>query len=166
MSRSCARRSLGQRRRDRRLLCAGPLAPRSRGCRSLGRDMRSASLLTDDAEMRTLNRTWRGKDAADQRAVLSGERPARMRFERAHSSATSCSATRQLEEAGEARTSRSPITSPISWCTACCICSASTTCEDDEAEQMETLESAALASLGIADPYAEDERRAPAEVSP
>ena len=38
--------------------------------------------------------------------------------------------------------------------------------EDDEAEQMETLERQALASLGIADPYAEDERRAPAEVSP
>ena len=37
--------------------------------------------------------------------------------------------------------------------------------EDDEAERMEAIERTALASLGIADPYAEDER-APAEASP
>jgi probable rRNA maturation factor len=36
---------------------------------------------------------------------------------------------------------------------------------DDEAEQMEALERTALATLGIADPYAEQQDK-PAEVSP
>jgi probable rRNA maturation factor len=38
--------------------------------------------------------------------------------------------------------------------------------EDEEAERMENLERTALASLGIADPYAEEEGARPARVSP
>ena len=37
---------------------------------------------------------------------------------------------------------------------------------DEDAEAMEALETEVLATIGIADPYAEDARAGPAEVSP
>jgi probable rRNA maturation factor len=118
-------------------------------------------LLTDDAEMRALNRTWRGKDAATN--VLSFP------------------ASNDLSEPGllgdvalayettakEAHETHVALPDHVAHLVVHGVLHllGFDHMEDEEADKMETLERQALASLGIADPYAEGRER-PAEVVP
>ena len=123
-------------------------------------------LLTDDAEMRALNRTWRGKDAATN--VLSFPASDTLACDRA--------------SPGFSAMSRLPTRPPLKEAQAMGIALSDHVAhlvvhgvlhllgfdhmEEDEAERMETLERRALASLGIADPYAERSEVRTTEVSP
>jgi len=118
-------------------------------------------VLTDDEEMRALNRTWRGKDAptnvlsfpasdAVSEAGLIGD--VVLAYETTHK---------------EARDERLVLADHVSHLVVHGVLHllGFDHEKDEEAEQMEDLERTALASLGIADSYAEREARA-AEVSP
>jgi probable rRNA maturation factor len=118
-------------------------------------------VLTDDEEMRALNRIWRGKDAptnvlsfpasdAVSEAGLIGD--VVLAYETTHK---------------EARDERLVLADHVSHLVVHGVLHllGFDHEQDEEAEQMEDLERTALASLGIADPYAEREARA-AEVSP
>jgi probable rRNA maturation factor len=118
-------------------------------------------VLTDDAEMRNLNRTWRGKDAATN--VLSFPADDGIR-ERGLLGDVVLAYETTLEEARQQNIALR-ITSPTSSSTACSIARVRSR-GGQAAELMENLERTALASLGIADPYAEEEGARPAEVSP
>jgi probable rRNA maturation factor len=105
--------------------------------------------LTDDAEMRDLNRTWRGKDQPTN--VLSfpagdapGEHGALGDVVIAYETTQ-----REAEEAGIA------LSDHVSHLVVHGVLHllGFDHLNDDEAEQMEDLERKALASLGIADPY-------------
>jgi probable rRNA maturation factor len=119
-------------------------------------------LLTDDAEMRALNRTWRGKDASTN--VLSF--PAGDDLNKPGllgDVALAYETTRKEAEAtGIALSDHAAhlvvhgVLHLLGF----------DHLEEDEAERMETLERQALASLGIADPYAKRDGARPAEVSP
>ena len=128
---------------------------------------KSTLVLTDDDEMRELNRTWRGKDASTN--VLSfpaGEPVGEAHGEPSPLGDVVLAGETVIEEAKLQGHPRSPITPPISSCTACCISWVSTMSATRDAERMEALETKVLAGLGIADPYAEDARRSAAEVMP
>ena len=118
-------------------------------------------LLTDDAEMRELNRAWRGKDAptnvlsfpaSDQLAEPGPLGDVVLAYE------TIC------DEAHKARISLADHVSHLVIHGLLHLLGRDHM-DDDEAEQMEALERTALATLGITDPYAE-QQDTPAEVSP
>jgi len=118
-------------------------------------------VLTDDDEMRTLNRTWRGKDAPTN--VLSfpvGEIGAPGFL---GDVVLARETTRK-----EARDQNLALQDHVSHLVVHGVLHllGFDHAADEEAERMESLERVALASLGVADPYAEEESARPAEVSP
>jgi probable rRNA maturation factor len=117
-------------------------------------------LLTDDAEMRDLNRAWRGKDASTN--VLSF--PAEDKPAGPGPLGDIVLAYETIRN--EARNTDIPLADHVSHLVIHGLLHllGFDHISDEEAERMETLEKAALATLGIADPYAEEAR--PAEVSP
>jgi probable rRNA maturation factor len=111
-----------------------------------------AIVLTDDAEMRTLNRSWRGKDVATN--VLSfpaGDAPGEpgplgdvvIAYE-----------TAVKEAAGEKLTLADHVSHLVVHGVLHLL--GFDHMQDDEAERMEDLERRGLASLGIADPYRDE----------
>jgi probable rRNA maturation factor len=119
-------------------------------------------LLTDDAEMRALNRTWRGKDAATN--VLSfpagddSSEPGLL-GDVALAYETTLKEARETNIALCDHVARLVVHGVLHLLGFDHI-------ENEDAEQMEHIERQALASLGIADPYAEREQARSAEVSP
>ena len=116
-------------------------------------------VLTDDAEMRNLNRTWRGKDAATN--VLSfpaddGIRERGLLGDVVLAYETTLEEARQQNIALQDHVSHLVVHGVLHLL-------GFDHAEDEAAELMESFERTALASLGIADPYAEDAE--PAEVS-
>jgi probable rRNA maturation factor len=117
-------------------------------------------LLTDDTEMRAMNRTWRRKDAATN--VLSF--PARDDpSEPGLLGDIALAYETTAKEAGDANIALSDHVAHLIVHGMLHLLGFDHI-EDEEAERMETLERQALASLGIADPYAERNER-PAEVA-
>jgi probable rRNA maturation factor len=119
-------------------------------------------LLTDDEEMRALNRTWRGKDASTN--VLSfpaSDDPT----EPGLLGDVALAYETTQEEAQATGIALSDHAAHLVVHGVLHLLGFDHT-EEDEAERMETLERKALASLGIADPYAESDGVRPAEVSP
>jgi probable rRNA maturation factor len=119
-------------------------------------------VLTDDAEMRDLNRNWRGKDAPTN--VLSfpaGETFTGPRFlgDIVLAYETTWNEAREKEIALQDHVSHLVIHGMLHLL-------GFGHAEDAEAERMEDLERTALDSLGIADPYADAQAGRPAEVSP
>ena len=107
-------------------------------------------MLTDDAEMRALNRTWRGKDAATN--VLSF--PAREKVrgpgllgDVVLAYETTLKEARAQGIALDAHVSHLVVHGVLHLI-------GFDHLEDSDAERMEAIERTALASLGIADPYA------------
>jgi probable rRNA maturation factor len=106
-------------------------------------------VLSDDAEMRTLNRTWRGKDAPTN--VLSfpaGEQPGEPRplGDVVLAGETVLDEARQQGVAVQDHVSHLIVHGMLHLLGFDHI-------SDEEAERMETLETEILASLNIADPY-------------
>jgi len=123
-------------------------------------------LLTDDEEMRALNRTWRGKDAATN--VLSfpaGDTLACGESEPGLLGDVALAYETTLKEAQAAGIALSDHAAHLVMHGVLHLLGFDHI-EEDEAERMETLERQALASLGIADPYAERDGARPGEVSP
>ena len=119
-------------------------------------------LLTNDDEMRVLNRTWRGKDASTN--VLSfpaSDQPGQSALLGDVALAYETTA----KEAREANIALADHAAHLVVHGVLHLLGFDHT-EDDEAERMEALERQALASLGISDPYAEKARVQAAEVSP
>ena len=119
-------------------------------------------VLTGDAEMRNLNRTWRGKDAATN--VLSfpaadGIREPGLLGDVVLAYETTLKEAREQNIALQDHVSHLVVHGVLHLL-------GFDHAEDKAAERMENLERTALASLGIADPYAEEEGARPAEVSP
>jgi probable rRNA maturation factor len=119
-------------------------------------------VLTDDAEMRDLNRNWRGKDAPTN--VLSfpaGETIAGPRFlgDIVLAYETTWNEAREKEIALQDHVSHLVVHGMLHLL-------GFDHAEDAEAERMEDLERTALDSLGIADPYADAQAARSAEVSP
>jgi probable rRNA maturation factor len=118
--------------------------------------------LTNDAEIRALNRTWRGKDAATN--VLSfpaGDEMSEPGFlgDVVLAYETTLKETREENIALADHVSHLVVHGVLHLL-------GFDHAEDAEAERMENLERKALASLGIADPYAEGREVRSAEVSP
>jgi probable rRNA maturation factor len=123
-------------------------------------------LLTDDAEMRTLNATWRGKDAATNVLSFPASAPLACGLsEPGPLGDVALGYETTLKEAGEANIAFADHVAHLVVHGVLHLLGLDHV-QDDAAEQMETLERRALASLGIADPYAEDRAAPPAEVSP
>jgi probable rRNA maturation factor len=106
-------------------------------------------LLTDDAEMRTLNRTWRGKD--EPTTVLSfpaGDTPG-------EDGALGDVAIAYETAKAEADQAGIPLSDHVSHLVVHGVLHllGFDHLDDAEADKMEDLEREALASLGIADPY-------------
>jgi probable rRNA maturation factor len=118
-------------------------------------------LLTDDAEIKELNRTWRGKDAPTN--VLSF--PAGDRLGEPGLLGDIVLAYEAILQ--EARDSGIRFADHVQHLVVHGLLHllGFDHMNDKEAERMENLEKTALASLGIADPYAEESAR-PVEVSP
>ena len=119
-------------------------------------------VLTGNAEMRNLNLTWRGKDAATN--VLSFPADAGVREPGPLGDVVLAYET-TLKEARERNIALQDHVSHLVVHGVLHLLGFDHA-EDDAAEHMENLERTALASLGIADPYAEEEGARPAEVSP
>jgi probable rRNA maturation factor len=118
-------------------------------------------VLTDDGEMRTLNRTWRGKDAPTN--VLS--------FPAGHVGAQGFLGDVVLAHETarkEAREQTIALQDHVSHLVVHGVLHllGFDHTEDEAAERMETVERTALAALSIADPYAEKEGARPGEMSP
>jgi probable rRNA maturation factor len=127
-----------------------------------GRAYHVAVALINDAGMRVLNRTWRGKDAPTNVLSFPADDPINepdfvgdvvLAYETAHK---------------EAREQDLPLADHVSHLVVHGVLHllGFDHGDDAEAERMEDLERRALASLGIADPYAEQDETRPAEVSP
>jgi probable rRNA maturation factor len=119
-------------------------------------------LLTDDQKMRALNRTWRGKDAPTN--VLSfpaSDDPTEpgLLGDVALAYETTLDEAQSIGIAVSDHAAHLVVHGVLHLL-------GFDHMEEDEAEQMEALERQALASLGIADPYAERDGALPAEVSP
>ncbi|MGH6749882.1 MAG: rRNA maturation RNase YbeY [Methyloceanibacter sp.] len=121
-------------------------------------------LLTDDAEMRALNRTWRGKDAATN--VLSF--PANDTLAPSEPGLLGDIALAYETTLKEAQAMGIALSDHVAHLVVHGVLHllGFDHLEEDEAERMETLERRALASLGIADPYAERSETRTTEVSP
>jgi probable rRNA maturation factor len=117
-------------------------------------------LLTDDAEMRGLNRAWRGKDTPTN--VLSFPSEDQPDFPGPLGDVVLAYET----IGAEARNTGISFADHVSHLVIHGLLHllGFDHVSDDEAERMEAIESAALAALGVADPYAEQGVR-PAEVS-
>jgi probable rRNA maturation factor len=118
-------------------------------------------VLTDDGEMRSLNRTWRGKDAPTN--VLSF--PAGQIGAQGFLGDVVLAHETARKEAQEQTVAFQDHVSHLVVHGMLHLLGFDHT-EDKAAEQMETLERTALAALGIGDPYAEERGARPAEVSP
>jgi probable rRNA maturation factor len=135
----------------RAALLAAPLLPHD--------TYQVAIVLTGDEEMRALNRTWRGKDAATN--VLSfpaddGVNEPRFLGDVVLAYETTLKEAREQNIALQDHVSHLVVHGVLHLL-------GFDHAEDEAAERMESLERTALASLGVADPYAEDAE--PAEVS-
>jgi probable rRNA maturation factor len=110
-------------------------------------------VLTDDAEMRALNRTWRGKDAATN--VLSF--PAHEKVKGPGLLGDVVIAFETISK--EARAQHVSFDDHVAHLVVHGVLHliGLDHLEDAEAERMEAIERTALASLGIADPYADAE---------
>lgn len=119
-------------------------------------------VLTDDAEMRALNRTWRGKDAATN--VLSFPAGEAIKARGLLGDVVLAYET----TVGEARAQGIALADHVSHLVIHGVLHllGFDHTDDAEAERMEGLERTALASLGIADPYAGMEGPGLTEVSP
>jgi probable rRNA maturation factor len=123
-------------------------------------------VLTDDDEMRTLNRTWRGKDYATN--VLSF--PAGEPFGEAHGEPSPLGDVVLAAETVIEEAKRKDI--PVADHATHLVVHGMLHLlghdheRDADAERMEALETKILADLGIADPYAEDAHAGAAEVMP
>ena len=111
-------------------------------------------MLTDDKSMRKLNRDYRGKDKPTNVlsfAALDGAKPkAGVPWLLGDIVLASGVIAREAKQQAKKRASSSERT----WrCMACCTSWATTTKQDADAESMEALEIAALAGMGIANPY-------------
>ncbi len=117
-------------------------------------------LLTDDAEMRALNRTWRGKDAPTN--VLSFPAGDTLACDPSEPGLLGDVALAYETTLKEARATNIALSDHVAHLVVHGVLHllGFDHLTEDEAEQMETLERQALASLGIADPYAERERGA------
>jgi probable rRNA maturation factor len=123
-------------------------------------------VLTDDAEMRTLNRTWRGKDASTN--VLSfpaGEPRGETPGEPCPLGDVVLAAETVLTEADAQGVEAADHVAHLVVHGMLHLLGFDHEREADTL-RMEALETKVLAGLGIADPYAEDARADPAEVSP
>ena len=119
-------------------------------------------VLTDDEEMQELNRTWRGKDAPTN--VLSFPLNDEVSEPGLLGDVVLAYET-TLKEARDGNLAlRDHVTHLVVHGLLHLLGFDHT--EDEEAERMEDVERTALASLGIADPYAEAGEALPAEVSP
>ena len=131
-------------------------APPSRGTYEV------SILLTDDEEMRALNRTWRGKDAPTN--VLSfpaGDDPS-------EAGLLGDVALAYETTLKEARATNIALADHVAHLVVHGVLHllGFDHMREDEAERMEALERQALASLDIPDPYAERGGALPGEVSP
>jgi probable rRNA maturation factor len=117
---------------------------------------------TDDAEMRALNRTWRGRDSATN--VLSFPADGTIGEPDFLGDVVLAFETTLKE----AREQGIPLDDHVSHLVVHGVLHllGFDHADDTEAERMEELERRALASLGIADPYAEQNEMQPAEASP
>ena len=118
-------------------------------------------VLTDDGEMRNLNRIWRGKDAPTN--VLSFPAPQVGAQGFLGDVVLAHETTRR-----EAREQGIALQNHVSHLVVHGVLHllGFDHTEDEAAERMEALERRALAALGIDDPYAEERRARPAEVAP
>ncbi len=118
-------------------------------------------LLTDDAEMRALNRTWRGKDAPTN--VLSFPAGGDLRAPGLIGDVALAYETTRKESDAMGRTLSDHIAHLVVHGVLHLL--GFDHMRDEDAERMEALERTALASLGIADPYAESDGARPAEMT-
>jgi probable rRNA maturation factor len=123
-------------------------------------------VLSDDSEMRTLNRTWRGKDASTNVLSFPSGLPAgETQGESYPLGDVVLAGETVLREAGQQGI-------PVADHVAHLVVHGMLHLlghdheRDDDAERMEALETKVLAGLGIADPYAEAPLADVAEVSP
>jgi probable rRNA maturation factor len=120
-----------------------------------------ALALTDDEEMRTLNRTWRGKDAPTNVLSFPAGDTGAAGFlgdvVLAHE--TTCREAREQNLALQDHVAHLVVHGVLHLL-------GFDHLTDEQADRMERLERAALASLGVADPYAEEGVTGTAEVSP
>jgi probable rRNA maturation factor len=124
-------------------------------------DYEVSVVLTDDAEMRVLNRTWRSKDAPTN--VLSFPADAALHGPRFLGDVVLAYET-TLTEARDGNLAFTEHVSHLVVHGVLHLLGFDHT-QKDEAERMEALECKALAALGIADPYGEEIEAAPAELS-
>jgi probable rRNA maturation factor len=121
-------------------------------------------VLTDDGEMRNLNRIWRGKDAPTN--VLSFPAgPAGQIGVQGFLGDVVLAHETTLKEAREQAIALQDHVAHLVVHGVLHLLNFDHT-EDDAAERMEDLERTALAALGIGDPYAEERSARPAAVSP
>ncbi|HSD92865.1 MAG TPA: rRNA maturation RNase YbeY [Methyloceanibacter sp.] len=130
-------------------------SPQSRG------NYEVALVLTDDAEVRALNRTWRGKDTATN--VLSFPADADVSEPGYIGDVVLAFGTVQKETREQDISLQDHVAHLVVHGVLHLL--GLDHADDAEAERMEDLERKALASLGIADPYGEREAH-PSEVSP
>lgn len=119
-------------------------------------------LLTDDEEMRALNRTWRGKDAPTN--VLSFPVSEGVSEPGPIGDVVLAYETTHKEARDDGLALADHVSHLVVHGVLHLLGFDHET--DDEAERMEDLERTVLASLGIADPYAEEKEAGAAEVSP
>jgi probable rRNA maturation factor len=118
-------------------------------------------VLTGDEEMTTLNRTWRGKDApTNVLSFPSGEDDA----SRFLGDVVLAAGTTQREAHEQAIALEDHVSHLVVHGVLHLL--GFDHIDEEQAERMEDLERAALASLGIADPYADQNAARSAEVSP
>ncbi len=118
-------------------------------------------VLTGDEEMRDLNRLWRGQDKATNVLSFPAD-PVRDRGFLGDLVLAYGTAGKEADEQGK---SLSDHISHLVIHGMLHLLGFDHT-EDDEAERMETAERAALASIGVADPYAETDETRQTEMSP
>jgi probable rRNA maturation factor len=118
-------------------------------------------VLTDDGEMRTLNRNWRGKNAPTNVLSFPAGDPGAQDFlgDVVLAYETACQEAREQDIALRDHVSHLVVHGVLHLL-------GFDHLEDDAAKRMEALEHTALATLGIGDPYAEENGTCPAEVTP